>query len=282
VGGVTKAAVTGCDAKFVLGAATLLRDVKKFHPDVRRVCITPAADAAAVQAQLGGLATVMPAPRDIRVVPANMQPALLKLFTPLVEADVAVWIDCDMILCRPAPELWDVQPGEVVAVQDTAYKILHMVEPELREQYTRQFPAIVEGRGFNGGLFALRCDEWKDLPERYEAAFDAGGYAVHPKIWDQPFLNGLFQPNVRYLPRAFNAHHVFDYSIPRDVRLVHFTNVPKPWQLGYPQHEPAYWYWLRYGLQETRFVPLAMAKLRIWRRTPRRLLSRWWKGERGA
>jgi hypothetical protein len=279
---MTHAAVTGCDAKFVLGAATLLRDVKKFHPDVLRVCITPAADAAAVQEQLGDLATVMPAPRDIRVVPAAMQPALLKLFTPLVDADVAVWIDCDMILCRPAPELWTVAPGEVVAVQDSAYKIIYMVEPALREQYTRQFPTIIDGRGFNGGLFALRCDEWKDLPERYENAFISGGYTEHPKIWDQPFLNGLFQPNVRYLPRAFNAHHVFDYRIPRDVRLVHFTNVPKPWQPGYPKHEPAYWYWLRYGLQESRFGPLARAKLRIWARTPRRLLARAIKNLRDA
>jgi hypothetical protein len=271
---MTLAAVTGCDANFVFGAATLLRDVRTFHPEVKRYCITPVHDAASVQAQLGDLATVMPAPRAIRVVPPAMQPALLKLFTPLVDADIAVWIDCDMILCRAAPELWQVNRGEVVAVQDTAYKILYMVEPALREQFTRQFPAIVEGRGFNGGLFALHTAEWRDLPERYENAFDAGGYAMHPKIWDQPFLNGLFQPNVKYLPHEFNAHHVFDYAIPRDVRLVHFTNVPKPWQPGYPKHEPAYYYWLRYGLQETRFWPLAMAKLRIWARTPRRVLSR--------
>jgi lipopolysaccharide biosynthesis glycosyltransferase len=271
------AAVTGCDANFVLGAATLLRDLKRFHPDVDRFCITPAQDADAVQVKLGDLATVMPAPRTITVIPDAMQPALLKLFTPLVPADVAVWIDCDMVLCRPAPELWDVPLGQVVAVQDTAYKILYMVEPELREQYAKQFPAIVEGRGFNGGLFALHCHEWKDLPERYENAFRAGGYANHPKIWDQPFLNGLMQPNVKYLPRAFNAHHVFDYPIPSDVRLVHFTNVPKPWQENYPKHEPAYYYWLRYGLLEERAWPLLKAKLRIGLRTPRRLLSRFLK-----
>lgn len=271
------AAVTGCDANFVEGAATLLRDVKRFHPQVTRYCITPAKDATIVQAKLGELATVFPAPRFITVIPDAMQPALLKLFTPLVDADIAVWIDCDMILCRPAPELWQVKAGEVVAVQDTAYKILYMVEPDLRELYAKQFPGIVEGRGFNGGLFALRCQEWKDLPERYERAFEAGGYHHHPKIWDQPFLNGLFQPGVRYLPRAFNAHHVFDYSIPSDVRLVHFTNVPKPWQSDYPKHEPAYYFWLRYGLAERRFWPLFQAKLRIWARSPRRVLSRFLK-----
>ena len=48
-----------------------------------------------------------------------------------------------MPVCRAAPEIWQVNPGEVVAVQDTAYKILFMVEPELRELYAKQFPAIV-------------------------------------------------------------------------------------------------------------------------------------------
>lgn len=268
-----KAVVTGCDAGFVDGAAVLLRDFRKYHPDVRRYCITPARDAAEVGRKLGELAEIFPAPRPIRVVNEKMQPALLKLFTPLVDADIAVWVDCDMILCRPAPELWEVNPKEVVAVRDTAYKILFMVEPDLRPLYTKQFPAIVEERGFNGGLFAVRTDEWRDLPERYENAFDSGGYPIHPKIWDQPFLNGLMQPNVRYLSHAFNAHHVFDYPIPRDVRLVHFTNTPKPWMANYPKHQPAYYYWLRYGVGEDRFWPLAKAKLRIWARTPQRLAS---------
>jgi lipopolysaccharide biosynthesis glycosyltransferase len=182
-----------------------------------------------------------------------------------------------MILCRPAPELWEVRPGEVVAVMDTAYKVRFMVEPSLRPLYERQFPNVIEGRGFNGGLFALRTAEWRDLADRYDAAFEAGGYPTHPKIWDQPFLNGLMQPNVRYLPRAFNAHHVFDYPIPRDVRLVHFTNVPKPWMPNYPRHEPAYYYWLRYGVGEERFWPLLRANLRIWARTPRRVVSRFLK-----
>lgn len=45
------AAVTGCDAAFCDGAATLLRAVRRFHPDVARFCIVPPADAAAVAAR---------------------------------------------------------------------------------------------------------------------------------------------------------------------------------------------------------------------------------------
>ncbi len=274
------AVVTGCDSNFTNGAAVLLRQFRQHHPEVERFCIVPAKDEVVIRQILGDVATVVPAPRSIRVVPDKMQPALLKLFTPLVNADVAAWVDCDMVLCRPAPELWQVNRREVVAVKDTAYKIRHMVEPALFPQYEKQFPNIVEGRGFNGGLFALHTAEWRDLPERYENAFEQGGYAFHPKIWDQPFLNGLMQPNVRYLPHAFNAHHVFDYAIPRDVRLVHFTNVPKPWMPGYPKHEPAYYYWLKYGDGESRVWPLLKAKLRIWARTPQRLVSKLIRGQR--
>lgn len=267
------ALVTGCDARFADGAAVLLRGFRQHHPDIRRFCITPASDAAEVGRKLGGLAEIFPIPRSIDVGEERMPPALLKLFTPLVDADVAVWADCDMVLCRPASELWEVRPKEVVAVLDTAYKIRFMIDPKLFPLFEKQFPASVEGQGFNSGLFGLRTDEWRDLPERYEAAFAAGGYSFHPKIWDQPFLNGLMQPNVRYLPHEFNAHNVFNYPIPRDVRIVHFTAATKPWMARYPKHQPAYYYWLRYGLGEERFWPLAKAKLRIWARNPIRVAS---------
>jgi lipopolysaccharide biosynthesis glycosyltransferase len=274
---LTRACVTGCDAKFTVGAATLLRDVKRFHPDVARYCFTPPSDVDAVAGQLGDLAVVLPAPKSIRIVPQSMQPALLKLFTPLVPADVAAWLDCDMIMCRPAPEIWECRPGEVVAVRDTALDVSCMVEERLKDLYQKQFPDTFRHPGFNGGFFTLRTAEWKSLPEIYEDSFEKGGYPHHPKIWDQPFLNGLMQPKVRYLPYAFNAHHVFDFSIPSDVRIVHFTNVPKPWMPNYPKHEPAYYYWLRYGMREERKWELFKTELRILLRTPRRLFARWAK-----
>ena len=271
------AAVTGCDANFIDGAAVLLRDVRQFHPNVDRYFIVPAADAKTVATRLGSLAKVISAPRIIRVIPLSMQPALLKLFTATVDADIATWIDCDIVMCRPAPELWQVSAGEVVAVRDTAYDVGCMVEGPLKSRYEAQFPETCRRPGFNGGLFAFHTAEWRNLPERYEEAFESGGYSHHPKIWDQPFLNGLMQPNVRYLPFSFNAHHLFDHRIPKDVRLVHFTNVPKPWMANYPRHEPAYYYWVRYGLREEHFWTLLCTKLRIWVRAPRRLVARFVK-----
>jgi hypothetical protein len=274
------AVVTGCDSRFVPGAKALLEGAKKLHPDVARFCITPPEDAAAVQDSLGELASVFPAPRKIRGIPDNRQPALLRLFMPLVPADIAVWIDSDIVFCRSAAELWEVNPGEVVAVRDTAYTVENMVEPEFRDLFRRQFPDVICKPGFNSGLFALRTAEWIDLAEKYESAFDKGGYTYHPKIWDQPFLNGLLQPNVRYLPYSYNAHHVFDYTIPADVRLVHFTSALKPWMPNYPKHEPAYYYWLRYGLNDVSPITLLFSKLRIWMRTPLRITTRYFRSRR--
>jgi lipopolysaccharide biosynthesis glycosyltransferase len=241
------------------------------HPDVARYCIVPPADAEAVGREFKDLATILATPRHIRVISKAMQPALLKLFTPLVDADVVAWLDCDMVMCRPSAQLWDVEPGEVLAVMDNASKIRDMIPCELQPLYEKQFPGLIEQRGFNGGFFALIPREWRHLPELYEVEFEAGGYPYHTKIWDQPFLNGLMRRHVRYLPKIYNAHHVNSYSIPKDVCIVHFTNVTKPWMPGYPKHEPAYYYWLRYGLGERRRSKLLAAKARIWARTPRRV-----------
>lgn len=271
------ALVTACNVNFVTGAKALLNSVKKLHPDVARVCLVLEEEKKRLADELAGLAEVVALPRQIRGIPDRLQIAVAKLFTPIVDADVAVWLDCDCVICRPAPEIWDVPAGRVIAVQDTAYRILQMVPLDLQDTYNRQFPGLGEKRGFNGGFFSLRPNEWRDLPERYEKILSTGGYPYYPTIFDQPLLNGIFQPNVNMLPFKFNAHHGFDYSIPRDVRIVHFTNVPKPWMPEYPKHQPQYYYWVRYGERETGIFRLCMIKLKILLRTPRRILMRWLK-----
>jgi lipopolysaccharide biosynthesis glycosyltransferase len=271
-----KALVTACDAGYLIGAETLLKTVRKHHPEVKRYCIVPPADVGLAEQRLtgAGLAEVLPLPRRIRGVPDRLQIAVAKLFTPMVREEVAAWIDCDAVMCRPAPEIWQVPEGRVNAVQDTAYEILNMVEPALRDSFSREFPDAIHRRGLNGGFFALRPAEWKNLPEQYELALERGRYEPYPTIFDQPLLSALMLDKVDFLPFAFNAHHLYDYRIPRDARVVHFTNNPKPWMANYPKHEPAYYYWIKYGLEETRSLRLLSAKARIVLRTPQRLLSR--------
>jgi hypothetical protein len=264
----TKALVTACNVAFATGARTLLRNVARFHSDVARYCFVPPPEVDELSSLMGGLATVLPAPSVIKGIPDNLQIAVAKLFTPLVSEDIVAWLDCDCIVCRPAPEIWDLPPGNVHAVMDTSFEIINMVPPDLQETFLRHHSGVAHRRGFNGGFFVVHSKEWRDLPERYERLLAESNYARYPAIFDQPLLNALMLEKVQWLSFAFNAHHGFDYPIPRNVRVVHFTNVPKPWMPDYPKHQPQYYYWLRYGLQETRFLPLFLARMRIWIRTP--------------
>jgi len=61
---------------------------------------------------------------------------------------------------------------------------------------------------------------------------------------------------------------------PAVVRLVHFASKPKPWQAGYPTHEPGYWFWVKHALGETDPAVLRAVRRRILLHTPRRLLAR--------
>jgi lipopolysaccharide biosynthesis glycosyltransferase len=272
----SKALVTACNASYLVGAETLLRSVKKFHPDVKRYCIVPSSDLAIAQARLtsANLAEAVSMPRHLRGVPDRFQIAIARAFTPMFPEDVAAWIDCDAVMCRPSPELWRVPDGKVNAVCDTAYEIVNMVDPRLRVSFEKLFPEALHQRGLNTGFFSLHTAEWKDLPEKCERALVEGQFAFYPSIFDQPLLGALMLSKMNWLPFAFNAHHIFDYHIPRDVRVVHFTSNPKPWMPGYPKHEPGYYYWVRYGLEETRISRLMAVRWRILVRTPRRIVSR--------
>ena len=113
-----RAIVTGCNLGFLPGAAGLLRSVREFHPDVARYCLVPPNEAESCRAGLGDLAEVVTAPRPVRGVPDKplLQLLAARTFIPTFPADVVAWVDCDVVFCRAAPELWDVPPGMVNAV----------------------------------------------------------------------------------------------------------------------------------------------------------------------
>lgn len=269
-----KAFATGCNLPYLEGAIPLLRRVEALHPEVERYCIVPPEETSAIRDRLGGLARVMPAPRAIAGIPDRMQVAVAKLFITAIDADVVAWVDCDAVLCRPAPEIWKVEPGTVTAVRDTSYCILNNVPPDLKEAFVRRHPEASGQKGMNAGLFALRPTDWPGLSEWYERELAESDYPRYDRIMDQPLLNALWLGKIRWLPHSFNSHNIYDYAIPSDVRIVHFTGHLKPWALNYPKHEPAYDYWLRYGLGETRGSRLLGSRLRIMARTPRRVLCR--------
>ena len=270
-----RAIVTGCNAAYFPGAEALLRSAERHHPDVRRYCYVPPEDREAAERRFADLATVVVPPK-LRNVPDAIQIACARVFVTTLPEEAVVWVDSDALLCRPAPELWDIKPGFVNVVKNVeGHRIEDNLSPESRASFVRAFPAVAGTQGFNSGVFGLRPADWSDLPERFEAGAEAIGYTHRPgHALDQTLLNALILPRANYLDRTFNASSLFDLPVPSGVRVVHFTSSPKPWMDAFPRHEPAYYYWLRHGAREERAWPLLKARLGIWARTPRRLLSR--------
>jgi hypothetical protein len=258
---MTRAVVTGCNLAFAPGAAAALRSCRKFHPDVARYCYAPPADVEAVRNAIGDLGTVLAPPRTLQYVPDHWKAQLMaaRVFMPRLPAEVVAWIDSDAMFCAPAPELWDAKPGRVNAVKDAVYNLGRMVPREAWDGYARVFGTAPADPGFNSGVMALRSADWADLPERYEDAVLRVGYRLYPHGFDQALLNGLFRDRVDWLPRPFNAHATFELGMPDDLRILHFTDNPKPWMPGFFTLQKAYALWLRHGVQDDRAASRAKA-----------------------
>lgn len=271
---LSKACVTACDREFIPGAVALLRSIRRNHPEVRCYCFAAVDAEAEVKRALGDLATVLTPPRVVRGIAEAQQLKAVRVFASVLPEALVVWIDADAIMCRPAPELWEIPVGRVNAVQDNATQLGDMLPQANRAAFFGRFPEFKGVVGFNSGVFALRPTDWRDLPERFEqVALELDSFAKQRRLVDQPILNAVMLSRVNWLPRAFNVHGLFDHPTPADVRIIHFTSNPKPWMAEFPRHERAYYYWVRYGLAEERSWPLLQTLLRIWARTPRRHLG---------
>ena len=240
--------VTSCNMRFADGAEALLRSARTCHPEMECVCYVPTEDVQVLSGRFAGLASVRPFPNIVRGVPEKNLANVGRLFVVVPDADVAAYVDADVVFCRPAPELWEVPPGSVNAVRDASIAVSNNMAGENRDRFVRQFPEVASHKGANMGIFALRPSEWRDLAVRFQKVLTEGQYS-YDYIIDQPILNALFSSRFNWLPLEFNAHGLFDARAPRGVRLVHFTGKVKPWMPQFPRHEPAYWFWLRYGVQ---------------------------------
>jgi hypothetical protein len=228
--------------------------------------------AIAVQALLGDLAEVKPIPRRLQNAPNDVKVLVSwsRVFLPAIAADAVAWFDSDVIICRPAPQWWQVPPGRVNVVADRAYRIKHMVPHGMESWYFNRFKLDPESRGFNAGVFALRPGEHADLAERFEALLAEQDAAHQPFAFDQGLLNGLLLDRANWLPPEFNAHCLAECGVPRDVRVIHFTGAPKPWAAGYDRASDGYYYWLRHGESVESPRRLAAVKLRTLAARPRR------------
>jgi len=283
---MTRALFTACNRAFFPGAEALLAGSARFHPDIPRFCMVPQEELAEARARFGQLAKIIPPPRALAGIPLEMQVSIFKLFAVALPFETVAYVDADAIFCAPAPELWETGPGLWNAIQDGARSLAATVPEVMAAEFARQFPGMGEKKAFNGGVFALKPAEWRDLPEQYERVLAAGGYRTYHPIFDQALMNAMIQPRVKWLPFAFNVHNLFDRNIPRGARVIHYAaGACKPWDSRYPRHEPQYHYWLKYGLNETRRWPLLKSRVMVAAITPKRLLGRairHWKERRGG
>ena len=268
---------TACDRNYIPGAVAMLGSARRHHPEVDRFCMVALADAEFARRALGELATVRTLPRRIDGVHDRLQIANAKVFlSDFRNHAVVAWVDSDILFCRPAPAIWDVQPGRVVAVAcPPGHRVPHGMPFDLRAEFADLWPAVAARPGFNAGLFALRPGDWPDLCAEMTRAITRGGWYDHPEYFDQTLWNAIFDGREDLLDSQYNWTEMFDAPPdPGTVRLVHFASRPKPWEPGYPVHEPAYSFWVEHGLNEQDSAILRRVRRRIRIRTPRRLLAR--------
>ena len=243
-----RALYTCSDENYVVGTRALLGSAARAYPEIDRYCFVPEAQVSILTQKLGDVCTVLAAKKKKKNVPAARQMMAGRVFGVTLPADVVVYMDSDIVICRPGEALWQVEGKDVRAVMDPGKEMfynLHGGEPYW-SQFKARFPDRVGYHGINSGVFALRPMHWSHLPEQFEAAIEGFAWTEILHFTDQPFLGALFLPHVKPLPFTYNAHFSFEIPIPRRIYNMHYTGI-KPWNPAFPKHERAWSYWLKYG-----------------------------------
>jgi len=244
----SRALYTCSDENYVIGTRALLRSAARAYPEVALYCFVPADQIGILQQKLGDVCSVLPAPRKLKNVPEKRQMMAGRVFGVTLPEDIVVYMDSDIVICRPGEELWNVDDKDVRAVMDPGKEMFYNLpggEPYW-SQFKARFPERVGFHGINSGVFAFRPKYWTDLPEQFEAAIEGFEWKEFRHFADQPFFGALFLPHVKPLPFLYNAHFSFEIPVPRGIYNMHYTGI-KPWSPAFPKHERAWWYWLKYG-----------------------------------
>lgn len=269
-----RALLTVGTLNYIPGITATLRTAERFHPDVDRIVYVPAAEVEEARCIWGDRATVTSPPRELAGVPAKFQQLVARTFIGTFDYDAVVYMDCDAHFTAPAPELWDVPPGQINGVKSGRNQtVIRGMPDDMRDLFQAAFPEVCGNQVLNCGVLALRPADWRDLPERFERVFADGCFPRYDVWMDQPLLNVVFAGKINWLDRRFNASDLYDLGIPADVRIMHYTGPNKPWHDDYSRIVPMYHMWLQHGHGETRALPLLLSRLRIALWTPKRLLG---------
>ncbi len=148
------------------------------------------------------------------------------------DCERVLYLDCDLIVCRPVEELWsvDLQGRSTAAVQKPRAENFRSVGLRSEEEY------------FNSGVMLLDLVRWR-RDRLHEQALT---YALrHPRLQfhDQDALNAVIQGHWHRLdPRWNQQFRIFKFNsgylhlpahelqrLRRDPFIVHYTTASKPW-----------------------------------------------------
>lgn len=159
----------------------------------------------------------------------------MRLFAPqfLTSYDRLAYLDADILPLRSDPQLWTLPLGNsIAAVQD--FEVTHDA-PAAVGMDKRQWLDSIGVRGeryFNSGVLLFDTQYWLKVDIGARLSEFVGRYAAGMKMFDQDFLNFVFQDNWRELSPAWNYQaSLFGVGL-EDLHppvFLHFSKIEKPW-----------------------------------------------------
>lgn len=229
---------TASDAEYFPALMGLLRSLVRTNHYLPRVVFDGGLTPAQVR-KVSGLADVVRREPFTSITARGKfayitDTTFLKFEAVTLDADKVLFLDADMVVLEDLEELFSFPRGTVGVVPEVNI-VKNMFRLKHRETLTENIDIDWEKSGFNGGIFALRPAEWKDIKERALSLIDRFGAEVFSKSKDQQLLNIIFAGKTHYFPRRYNFSPFYDEGAIEKPAIIHYLAGLKPWHDGYPR-----------------------------------------------
>jgi lipopolysaccharide biosynthesis glycosyltransferase len=156
------------------------------------------------------------------------------------DEDQVLFLDSDMLICRPIDLLWKIPLSR--------HGLLAVENPLISKAFKQNLGMQPEFDYFNAGLMMINLEFWRTENITQKAAEFLKTSTDRITFWDQDVLNYLFQGKWHKLPYQLNAQEIFflpaygpqqlgisetEFELIRNhPHVVHFTGGSKPWLPG--------------------------------------------------
>lgn len=159
----------------------------------------------------------------------------LRIFAPqfLREYDRLIYLDADVHCCALDARVWDIcLPSGIAAVHDQVVAISAPLSLRISRRDWLDQIGIKADRYFNSGVLIIDTAMWCDI-DFYNLLEDYfSKFGVNVRMFDQDFLNYVFQDKWVELSPAWNFQAAFfDYGFEEIFSpiFLHFSQYDKPW-----------------------------------------------------